>query len=68
MRTVEVFQTSSIPTSCVLLELWKDQAALDAHANCSAGRPGLCRRGCGSAPASERTMPTPLPAKGEAPK
>jgi len=33
-----VFQSVSDPDKLVLLELWKDQAALDAHANCKAQR------------------------------
>lgn len=35
----EVFQSVSDPEKLVLLELWKDQAALDAHAKLQAGRP-----------------------------
>ena len=37
----EVFQSASDPDKMVLLELWKDQAALDAHAKLQAGRPPL---------------------------
>ena len=35
----EVFQSVSEPDKLVLLELWKDQAALDAHAKLQAQRP-----------------------------
>jgi quinol monooxygenase YgiN len=38
----EVFQSVSDPDKLVLLELWKDQAALDAHAKCAS--PGLARQ------------------------
>jgi quinol monooxygenase YgiN len=59
---LEVFQSVSDPDKLVLPELWKDQAALDTHANCRRiNRP--CPKGCGSAPASARTIPyngTPL--------
>src|SRR4029077_10040667 len=54
-------QSVSDPDKLVLLELWKDQAALDAHAKLQAQRPPL--PGCGSAPASARTIPTPAPAE-----
>src|SRR6516162_481118 len=76
----EVFQSAADPDKLVLLELWKDQAALDAHAILQAQRPlepvlgpriarTRGRRGCGSAPASARTIPTTAPAEpGEAPK
>jgi quinol monooxygenase YgiN len=37
----EVFQSVSDPGKLVLLELWKDQAALDAHAKLQAQRPAL---------------------------
>jgi quinol monooxygenase YgiN len=37
----EVFQSVSEPDKLVLLELWKDQAALDAHAKLQAQRPSL---------------------------
>src|SRR5437588_13030199 len=37
----EVFQTASDPDKLVLLELWKDQAALDAHAKLQAQRSPL---------------------------
>jgi len=37
----EVFQSASDPDRLVLLELWKDQAALDAHARLQAQRPPL---------------------------
>ena len=37
----EVFQSVSDPDKLVLLELWKDQAALDAHAKLQAQRPSL---------------------------
>ena len=37
----EVFQSVSDPDKLVLLELWKDQAALDAHAKLQAQRPPL---------------------------
>src|SRR5262249_60643079 len=37
----EVFQSVSDPDKLVLLELWKDQAALDAHAKLQAQRPLL---------------------------
>ena len=37
----EVFQSVSEPDKLVLLELWKDQAALDAHAKLQAQRPPL---------------------------
>lgn len=35
----EVFQSALDPDKCVLLELWSDQAALDAHAQINAARP-----------------------------
>ena len=37
----EVFQSVFDPDKLVLLELWKDQAALDAHAKLQAQRPAL---------------------------
>ena len=37
----EVFQSVLDPDTLVLLELWKDQAALDAHAKLQAQRPPL---------------------------
>ena len=37
----EVFQSASDPDKLVLLELWKDQAALDAHARLNSTRPPL---------------------------
>ena len=37
----EVFQSVSDPEKLVLLELWKDQAALEAHAKLQAQRPPL---------------------------
>lgn len=37
----EVFQSVSDPNKLFLLELWKDQAALDAHAKLQAQRPPL---------------------------
>jgi len=37
----EVFQSVADPDKLVLLELWKDQAALDAHAQLQATRPPL---------------------------
>jgi quinol monooxygenase YgiN len=37
----EVFQSVADPDKLVLLELWKDQAALDAHAKLQAQRPPL---------------------------
>jgi quinol monooxygenase YgiN len=37
----EVFQSVSDPDRLVLLELWQDQAALDAHAKLQAQRPSL---------------------------
>jgi quinol monooxygenase YgiN len=37
----EVFNSVSDPDKLVLLELWKDQAALDAHAKLQAQRPPL---------------------------
>ena len=37
----EVFQSVSDPGKLVLLELWQDQAALDAHAKLQAQRPSL---------------------------
>jgi quinol monooxygenase YgiN len=37
----EVFQSVSDPQKLILVELWKDQAALDAHAKLQAGRPPL---------------------------
>ena len=37
----EVFQSVSNPGKLVLLELWQDQAALDAHAKLQAQRPAL---------------------------
>ena len=37
----EVFRSVSDPDKLVLLETWKDQAALDAHAKLQAQRPSL---------------------------
>jgi quinol monooxygenase YgiN len=37
----EVFQSALDPDKLVLLELWQDQAALDAHAKLQAQRPQL---------------------------
>jgi quinol monooxygenase YgiN len=37
----EVFQSASEPDKLVLLELWQDQAALDAHAQLQAQRSPL---------------------------
>lgn len=37
----EVFQSVSDPEKLVLLELWQDQAALDAHAKLQGQRPPL---------------------------
>ena len=37
----EVFQSVLNPDKLALLELWSDQAALDAHAELNATRPGL---------------------------
>ena len=37
----EVFQSVADPDKLILLELWKDQAALDAHAKLQAQRPPL---------------------------
>lgn len=37
----EVFQSGIDPDKLVLLELWDDQAALDAHAKVNASRPPL---------------------------
>src|SRR6201998_3631213 len=37
----EVFQSVSDPEKLVLLELWKNQAALDAHAKLQGQRPPL---------------------------
>ena len=37
----EVFQSVSDPDKLVLLELWKDQPVLDAHAKLQAQRPPL---------------------------
>jgi quinol monooxygenase YgiN len=37
----EVFQSALDPDKLVLLELWQDQAALDAHAKLQAQRPPL---------------------------
>ena len=37
----EVFQSVTDPDKMVLLELWKDQAALDAHAKLQGQRPSL---------------------------
>jgi len=37
----EVFQSIADPDKLALLELWKDQAALDAHARLQAQRPSL---------------------------
>ena len=37
----EVFQSALDPDKLVLLELWKDQPALDAHAKLQAQRPSL---------------------------
>src|ERR1700739_5171990 len=37
----EVFQSAIDPDKLVLLELWKDQAALDAHAKLQTQRPPL---------------------------
>ena len=36
-----MFRSVSDPDKLVLLELWKDQAALDAHAKLQAQRPPL---------------------------
>ena len=36
-----MFQSVSDPDKLVLLELWKDQTALDAHAKLQAQRPPL---------------------------
>jgi quinol monooxygenase YgiN len=35
----EVFQSALDPDTLILLELWADQAALDAHAQANASRP-----------------------------
>jgi quinol monooxygenase YgiN len=35
----EVFQSALDPDKLILLELWSDQAALDAHAQVNAARP-----------------------------
>ena len=37
----EVFQSASHPDTLVLLERWRDQAALDAHAQVNKTRPPL---------------------------
>lgn len=37
----EVFQSADTPDKLILIELWKDQAALDAHAKLQAQRPPL---------------------------
>jgi quinol monooxygenase YgiN len=37
----EVFQSGQDPDRLALLELWQDQAALDAHAKLQAARPPL---------------------------
>lgn len=37
----EVFQSILDPDKLTLLELWKDQAALDAHGNVNATRPPM---------------------------
>jgi quinol monooxygenase YgiN len=37
----EVFQSADSPDRLALLELWEDQAALDAHAKLQATRPSL---------------------------
>ena len=37
----EVFQSSTNPDKLTLLERWKDQAALDAHAELNKTRPAL---------------------------
>jgi quinol monooxygenase YgiN len=37
----EVFQSADNPDKLALLELWQDQAALDAHAKLQAARPPL---------------------------
>ena len=37
----EVFQSALNPARLVLLELWKDQAALDVHAKVNATRPPM---------------------------
>jgi quinol monooxygenase YgiN len=37
----EVFRSAADPDKLVLLELWQDQAALDAHAKLQAQRPPL---------------------------
>jgi quinol monooxygenase YgiN len=37
----EVFRSALNPDRLTLLELWQDQAALDAHAKLQAGRPPL---------------------------
>ena len=40
-RQFEVFQSALDPDRLTLLELWEDQAALDAHAKLQAARPPL---------------------------
>jgi quinol monooxygenase YgiN len=37
----EIFQSAMNPDKLALLELWKDQAALDAHAKLNATRPPM---------------------------
>jgi len=37
----DVFQSADNPDKLALLELWQDQAALDAHAKLQAARPSL---------------------------
>ena len=46
----EIFQSALNPDKLALLELWSDQAALDAHAKRNAARPPLpegLRQGAG---------------------
>ena len=37
----EIFQSTANPDNLVMLELWEDQAALDAHSQTNAKRPPL---------------------------
>ena len=58
----EVFQSVLNPDKLALLELWKDQAALDVHAKVNETRQ-RCRRGCAQGRARARTMNTTEPAR-----
>src|SRR6202040_3827715 len=55
-------KASSIPTSWSCSNCGRTRPRLTHTPNCRRGA-RLCRRGCGSAPASARTMPTTVPAE-----